>query len=68
MPQGSYKRTKYVVNLTLYCVQLYGFLPEAMLPNWASRVKEAFPPTLSVTMLCLSLHFHFFYNFTLVFG
>lgn len=70
MPQGSYKRTKYAVNLPLYCVQLYGFVPGTKLPNWASNVKEAFFQNLSITMLCLSLDFHFifFYYFTLEFG
>ena len=72
MPQGSYKRTKYAVNLPLYCVQLRGFVPATKLPNGASNVKEAFFQKLSITMLCLSLDFHFFlfssYYFTLQFG
>lgn len=64
MPQGSYKRTKYAVNLPLYCVQLYGFVPGTKLPNWASNVKEAFFQNLSITMLCLSLDFHFVFSTT----
>lgn len=64
MPQGSYKRTKYAVNLPLYCVQLYGFVPGTKLPNWASNVKEAFFQNLSITMLCLSLDFHFIFSTT----
>lgn len=64
MPQGSYKRTKYAVNLPLYCVQLCGFVPATKLPNGASNVKEAFFQKLSITMLCLSLDFHFFFFFS----
>lgn len=63
MPQGSYKRTKYAVNLHLYCVQLCGFVPAAKLPNGASSGKAAFFQKLSVTMLCLSLRFHLFLSF-----
>lgn len=64
MPQGSYKRTKYAVNLPLYCMQLYGFVPGTKLPHWASNVKEAFFQNLSITMLCLSLDFHFVFSTT----
>lgn len=60
MPQGSYKRTKYVVSLTLYCVQLYGFLPEAKLPNRTSKVKEAFPPNPFNNNALLVITFPFF--------
>ena len=63
MPQGSYKRTKYAVNLRLYCVQLCGFVPAAKLPNGASSGKAAFFQKLSVTMLCLSLGFRLFLSF-----
>ena len=66
MPQGSYKRTKYAVNLRLYCVQLCGFVPAAKLPNGASSGKAAFFQKLSVTMLCLSLGFRLFLSFLLL--
>lgn len=47
MPWGSYKLTKYAVKLTLYCVQLYGFIPVTKLPKWASEVKDALPSPLT---------------------
>ena len=65
MPQGSYKRSKYAANLHLYRAQLCGFVPAAKPPNAASNVKAAFFQKLSITMLCLSLGFHFFLSFFL---
>ena len=65
MPQGSYKRSKYAANLRLYRAQLCGFVPAAKPPNAASNVKAAFFQKLSITMLCLSLGFHFFLSFFL---
>lgn len=47
MPWGSYKLTKYAAKLTLYCVQLYGFIPVTKLPKWASEVKDALPSPLT---------------------
>lgn len=47
MPWGSYKLTKYAAKLTLYCVQLYGFIPVTKLPKRASEVKDALPSPLT---------------------
>lgn len=70
MPQGSYKRTKYAINLPLYCVQLYGFVPGTKLPNQASNVKEAFfpKPFDNNALLVTRFPFLFSYYFTLLFG
>lgn len=63
IPWGSYKLTKYAVKLTLYYVQLHGFVPVTKLPKWASKAKGFFLPaylsTSSNTMFSLSQDFNF---------
>lgn len=69
MPQGSYKRTKYAVNLPLYCVQLYGFVPGTRLPRWPARERGFFPkPRGNNALLVTRLPLRSLSCFTLVFG